>query len=187
MEEVFHASRQIPTLRWVADALLDAYLKAGHTIEATGLLQEQLAEARKTLPEDSPQLAGALAQFGLMLLMAKAPIDAEPVLRECLMLRETLQSAADGAVLSWQVANVMSMLGEALASQQKYVEAESLLLAGYEGLKENESAIPPQGKSRPTEALQRLVDFYLATGQAEKADAWRVILEEAKPAVPMPE
>jgi len=35
-----------------------------------------------------------------------------------------------------------------------------------------------------TEALQRLVDFYTATGQAEKADEWRAKLKEAQPKEP---
>jgi hypothetical protein len=34
---------------------------------------------------------------------------------------------------------------------------------------------------RIPEALQRLVDFYTATGRAEKADEWRAKLEAAQP------
>ena len=42
--------------------LLDAYAKAGRSAEVAKLVPEQLAEARKALPKDSPQLAGASAQ-----------------------------------------------------------------------------------------------------------------------------
>jgi len=38
-----------------------------------------------------------------------------------------------------------------------------------------------------TEAMQRLVDFYAATGQAEKANEWRAKLEAAQPNLPEPE
>jgi hypothetical protein len=45
------------------------------------------------------------------------------------------------------------MLGGALLGQQKYAEAESLLLDGYKGMNEREAAIPPLGKIRLSEAL----------------------------------
>jgi len=182
LEEAYHSSRQFQNFRGFGVPLLDAYVKAGMTAEVVGLVQEQLAETCKTLPQDSPQLAGVLAQAGLTLLLAKAWTDAEPILRECLTLREKLAANAIPQVLPWQVANVRSMLGEALFGQEKYAEAEPLLLAGYTGLKEHEATIPPEGKIRLTEAVQRLVDFYGATGQAEKADEWRKKLDETKPA-----
>ena len=67
LEEAYHAAKTHPTLRWVGGQLLDAYTKAGENAKLADLLQEQLAEARKTLPKDSPQLAGLLAQIGLSL------------------------------------------------------------------------------------------------------------------------
>ncbi|MGO9917072.1 MAG: tetratricopeptide repeat protein, partial [Isosphaeraceae bacterium] len=51
-------------------------------------LLQQLPEVRKALPNDSPQLAGLLAQHGLGLLEQKKWIEAEPLLRECLAIRE---------------------------------------------------------------------------------------------------
>jgi eukaryotic-like serine/threonine-protein kinase len=151
-------------------------VKAGKTAEALGLVQERLAEARKALPQDSPQLAGVLAQLGSTLLMVKAWPDAEQLLRECFGIREKAEPNA------WTTFNTKSMLGGALLGQEKYAEAEPLLLAGYEGLKKHEGTIPPQGKIRLPEALQRLVDFYTVTGQAEKADEWRKKLVETKAA-----
>jgi serine/threonine protein kinase len=187
LEEAYNASRQIPVIRWVGAPLLDAYVMAGKTAEAAGLVQELLAEARETLPQDGLQLAGVLAQVGLTLLKGKAWANAEPILRECLTLREKLAADANSEVLPWQVADVRSMLGQALAGQEIFSEAEPLLLAGYEGLKGHEATIPPAGKIRLTEALQRLVDFYAATAQAEKADEWRKKLEETEAAVEKPE
>jgi hypothetical protein len=69
------------------------------------------------------------------------------------------------------------MLGEALAGRQKYADAEPLLLAGYDGLKEHEATIPPQGKFRLTDALRRLVSLYDALGKQEEAAVWRTQLE----------
>jgi hypothetical protein len=131
---------------------------------------------------ESPAFAGELAALSLNLLKQKKWTDAETVLRDCLALREKLTAGANPQVMAWQVANVKSMLGEALAGQEKYAEAEPLLLTGYEGLMEHEVTIPPQATIRLTEALERLVDFYTATGQQEKADEWRKKLEEARTA-----
>ena len=80
--------------------------------------------------------------------------------------------------------NSQSMLGGALLGQKKYAEAEPLLRAGYEGLKEGlaEAMIQAISKVRLTEALERLVQLYDATGQKEKAAEWRKKLEACKEA-----
>src|SRR5262249_39153901 len=88
LEEAFQTARTNPTLRWVGLALFDGYGKAGKTAEAARLVTELLADARKQLPKDSPQLAGIVAQFGLSLLQANSFSDAETLLRECLAIRE---------------------------------------------------------------------------------------------------
>ena len=80
---------EIPRAALGSDAaLLDAYAQAGKTEQAVALAKELLADARTQLPKDSPQLAGQLAQTALLLLQAKAFTEAEPLLRECLAIRE---------------------------------------------------------------------------------------------------
>ena len=80
-----------------------------------------MAEARKALPKDSPQLAGLLAQIGLSLLQQKKWTEAEPLLRECLAIREKTQPDV------WSTFNTKSLLGGALLGQKKYADAEPLL------------------------------------------------------------
>jgi TolA-binding protein len=72
------------------------------------------------------------------------------------------------------------MLGEALLGQKKYADAEPLLLKGYQGMKQREAKIPPQGKPRLREALERLVQLYEATGKKDEAARWRKELDEPK-------
>ncbi len=180
LEEAYRSSRTLPTLRWVEGQLLDGYLKAGMTVEAAQLLQKQLADARKVLPRDSPQLAGTLALCSLTLLQLKAYADAEPLLRECLGIRAKTESE------NWTTFNTQSMLGGALLGLKKYEEAEPLLLAGYDGMKQRAAKIPPQGKVRLTEAVERLVQLYEATGRKDEAAKWRKIQEEAKEAEKKP-
>jgi hypothetical protein len=72
------------------------------------------------------------------------------------------------------------VLGEALLGQKKYVEAEPLLVQGYEGMKRREAEIPLQGKIRLSEALERLVRLYDAWGKKDKSDEWRKKLAQTK-------
>jgi len=81
------------------------------------------------------------------------------------------------------------MLGEALAGQKRFQEAEPLLIEGYEGMNTREASIPPVGKVRLTEAIRRLVDLYTAWDKPDEAAAWRkrlaeveASIEKAKPA-----
>jgi serine/threonine protein kinase len=172
LEEGYRDYKQDPQMRWIGQTLLDAYAKAGETARFAEVLQEQLDEARKSLPSDSPDLAGVFAQICLGLLELRQWTKAESLLRECLAIRETAQPD------EWTTFNSKSQLGGALLGQRKYAEAEPLLLAGYEGMKERESTMPPQGKSRLFEGLERLVQFYEALEKTDESAKWRKELEE---------
>jgi hypothetical protein len=147
--------------------LLDGYGKAGKTAEAARLVTELLADARKQLPKDSPELANVLAPIGLYLLQTHAFTEAEALLRECLAIRQKTQPDA------WTRFDSMSTLGGALLGQKKYTEAEPLLLKGYQGMKQREKTIPPQRMPRISEALDRLIEFSTATNKPEQAKKWR--------------
>ena len=141
LEEAHQAAKSFQPLRWVADPLIDAYTKLGENAKLDDLLQEELAEVRKTLPKDSPQLAGLLAQIGLSLLQKKKWTEAEPLLHECLAIREKTQLDV------WSTFNTKSQLGGSLLGQKKYADSEPLLLKGYEGMKQREKAISPQAQT----------------------------------------
>ena len=75
------------------------------------------------------------------------------------------------------------MLGGALLGQRKYADAESLLLAGYEGLQSRQAKIPAPVFIRSlTEALERLVQLYDAWGKKNKTALWQRKLQKAKTA-----
>jgi hypothetical protein len=118
-----------------------------------------------------------MAVLGLNLLQQKKYAQAEPILRQCLSLREQKQPG------EWSTFNAQSMLGSALLGQRKYTEAEPLLVKGYQGMKKQESKIPPQGKGRLVEAAERLVQLHEAAGHKEEAARWHRILKEEQAAL----
>lgn len=152
--------------------LIDCYDKLHQPDKAEPLWRELAVFWKEKAGIDSPEYAAPLASLSLNLLEQKKFTDAEPLLRECLSIREKKQPD------DWRTHNTKSMLGGSLLGQKKYAEAEPLLLAGYEGMKQHEADIPAQAKIRLTEATQRLVDLYDATGQKDKADEWRRKLPE---------
>ncbi len=156
--------------------LVDCYdcLKAPEKAEP--LLRELAEFWKDKAGADSLPFAGQLASLGLNLLQQRKALDAEHVLRDCLAIRQN--KVPD----DWTTFNTKSALGGALLAQKKFADAEPLLLKGYEGMKQRDAKIPPQGKVRLTEALERLVQLYDATGQKDKVQVWRKKLEAAKDA-----
>ncbi len=167
LEQARREGRQYASLGWIDGELLTAYIRAGKSAEGAALVKDILEAARKELPAGGPPLAGALALNGLALLQLKEWADAEPVLRDCLAIREGKESD------DWTTFSTKSMLGGALLGQKKYSDAEPLLLAGYEGMKQREAKIPPQGKVRLTEAVERLVQVDEALEKKAEAAKWR--------------
>jgi hypothetical protein len=172
LEEAHQAAERFPVLQGFASALSDAYMKAGENAKLAELLQEQLPEARKALPKDSPQLAGMLAKIGVSLLQQKKWTEAEPLVRECLAIREQKEPE------DWRTFNTTSLLGGALLGEKKYAEAEPLLRKGYEGMKQREKTIPPEGRVRLPEALDRLIELCTVTNKPDEVKKWQA--ERAK-------
>jgi tetratricopeptide (TPR) repeat protein len=151
-------------LKWVPNALAQAYDDSGQFEKAEPLLRVEVKRARVALGAEYPQTAAALASLGKNLLQQKKFAEAEPLLRECLAIREKL--LAD----HWLLFNVRSMLGEALLGQSKPAEAEPLLVQGYEGMKAREASIPAQVRSqRLSEAGRRVIRLYNDLNQPGRA------------------
>jgi len=175
LEEAHQASRKFPKLRWVAKQLLDGYAKAGKEVEAAAMVEKRVARARRSLPRDSPQLADALFAHALQLVQVSAYPKAEQLLRECLTIRQRTQPE------HWTTFSTQATLGRALLGQKKYSEAEPLLLAGYEGMKKHEEAIPPNRKALLTEAIDELIALYTALEEPKEREKWQAIRENHAP------
>jgi tetratricopeptide (TPR) repeat protein len=181
-EKAHRASKKHPGLSWAGVNLLESYAQVGEDVRFARLLPEVLSEARKTLPKGSPQRAELLARISLLLLDRKQWTEAEPLIRECLAIREKALPDA------WQTYNSRAQLGAALLGQKKYQDAEPLLLAGFEGMKKRADQIPLPGKPRLKEAAERLVQLYEATNRKDEAARWRKELaaHQTPPRTPKP-
>jgi tetratricopeptide (TPR) repeat protein len=152
-----------------------AYVALKQPDAALPLFRALLEGQKRRLGPDSPRLAALQAVVSLDLLKAGRPVEAEPIVRECLAIREKSEPDA------WTTYNTRSLLGGSLLGQKQYAEAEPLLRQGYEGMKQREAQIPPQFRQvRLSEALERLVQLYDGLGKQDEADRWRQRLEEAK-------
>ena len=154
--------------------------------KAVEVWRAHVDERRAATPADDSRLAYSLSAYGRALLKNDQAKDAEPVLRECLSIREKAPKKNDQ-----RIAEARRVLGECLAGQgadpslalgariEKLREAEPLLLEGYEGMKDHPDAID----LRKGQALERIVKLYDAWHAAEpdqghdaKAAEWRAKL-----------
>jgi eukaryotic-like serine/threonine-protein kinase len=151
------------------DALIVLLKKQNKLAEAEAVNREALLIHR-----NGPDLAlrRSLDELVDILVLTKQFAEAEPLARECLVLHEKAHSD------QWPAFSAQSILGGILLSQNKYTEAEQFLLSGYEGMEERADKIPVVGKTRPKEALQRLVELYELTERKDQAVEWRKKLAE---------
>ena len=112
----------------------------------------------------------ALLALSHALIAQRRQREAIPHLREALATVEQYPQAR----YPWFKGEIQSTLGAALASQQQFPEAETLLVAGYEGLRNLPSTPPP----RLRVAIERLVSFYVARGRPADAAPWRGRLQD---------
>jgi tetratricopeptide (TPR) repeat protein len=140
--------------------------------EAEALQREALAMQRKSLGNEHPSVAASLRNLAVLLRQRGNLAEAEALGREYLTLAE--KTLPD----DWRAFDARVLLGSTLLGQQKYAQAEPLLLAGYQGLKQREDRIPADGKRRLEEALRQLVQLYQGMAQPEKAAEWKKKLPE---------
>jgi hypothetical protein len=122
-----------------------------------------------------------LDALGLNLLRQQKWAEAEAVLREDVAIRAKI-----GIMPEVVTANARSMLGSSLVGQKKYVEAEPLLVQGYQGLKQMTNVAVFGWGSRDLamplvkQAVERLVQLYEAWDKPDQAARWRRELQEIK-------
>jgi serine/threonine protein kinase/tetratricopeptide (TPR) repeat protein len=156
-----------PDTQTVTRYLGTAYRKDKRLAEAERTYRDLEKLQRQSSSADPMSLGNTLVGLGEVLLAARQFEKAEAALREGLGIYEKARPDV------WTTFDTRSLLGAALLGQKKYTEAEPLLVSGYEGMKAREAKISPRSRSRLTEALERLIELYEATGRKDEAAKWR--------------
>jgi serine/threonine protein kinase/tetratricopeptide (TPR) repeat protein len=162
---------------WSRQRLADVLMEQRKFAEASVLHRANVELLRRT---NESGVHDALVRYGIVLLELKAWAEAADVLKECLERRER---QIPTSVMTF---STRSLLGEAYTGLKRYQDAGPLLLKGYEDLKANESRIPPAGASRIPRALDRLIAFHEATGDAAAAAKYRELRKRYPEPAPPP-
>ena len=133
-----------------------------------GALFSSVVDARRrVLGPAHPDTLEAMTSLGEVQLQRAQYTEAEPLLREALANYEKATSD------SWQRYRCQNLLGVSLAAQNKYAEAEPLLISGYQGLLQREATIPFEQRRTVGDAAERIAQLYEKWGKPEKAAEWR--------------
>jgi eukaryotic-like serine/threonine-protein kinase len=91
--------------------------------------------------------------------------------------REAMNGYQKAGPAAWERFHAQSLLGESLAAERKYAEAEPLLVSGYEGLRERRDKLPAMSRREVESAAEQIVRLYEDWHKADKAQEWRAKLE----------
>src|SRR5262249_3750418 len=123
-----------------------------------------------------PRRLASMNDLSLLYLNQGKNAEAEALLREALTSHEKANTN------TWVRYNCQSLLGASLAGQQKYAEAEALLVSGYEGMTQRIGAIPAASQFFLEQAGKHIVELYQHWEKSEKAAEWRERSQATKPA-----
>jgi serine/threonine protein kinase/tetratricopeptide (TPR) repeat protein len=167
-----------PRTLWTLWKLAELERDRGRPDVAEPMFRRCLAGYAKAQGEDGLELAMLRADLAMNHLEKGEPGAAEPLLREALRAYET-QLPDD-----WRRFEILGQLGEALALQGKYDEAEPLVLSGFEGLQARRDRVTVDAWARRPEAGRRVVRLYESWGKPDQAEAWRQKLSAGAPRSP---
>jgi len=182
---------------WTLNEMAHCLYLLGRPAEALPNQKAAQAMWKRLVPEGDANIANSLGALSLLLLKQGKYDNAEPLLRECLSIREKV--IGPDAPNSWYFVNTRSMLGGALAGQgaaliesdvpaaiARFSEAEPMLVESAGWLTQNADHIPEQHRAeRLRQALERVVKLYECwdtvapnTGKAEQSATWRAELKQ---------
>ena len=143
-----------------------------------GLAETQAAQAlagrRHAMGSEYPDTMASAADLALAYQSQGKFAESEALARE--VLEFDRKKHPD----DWQRFRAESLLGASLAGQKKYVEAEPLLLEGYQGMLARKDRIDVPEWYHLDRAREWIIQLYQAWGKPEKAAEWREKLKAIK-------
>jgi serine/threonine protein kinase/tetratricopeptide (TPR) repeat protein len=165
--------------------LAAANRQLGQLAEAERVVTDGLAVMKRNLGADKvpdPAVATLYCEMGLILNEQSRFVEAEKYFQLALENhdRATREKALRPRMRMWRTlrprAETESGLGQALAGQKKFAEAEPLLLHAYATLEAERNTLGGDRTKLSREAAGRLAAFYLAWDKPEKAAPWQAAL-----------
>jgi tetratricopeptide (TPR) repeat protein len=141
------------------------YLEGKYT-QAELLFEKALEGQRRVLGDEHEQTLTSMFSLANVYMKQGHYAEAERLYREVLSAREKIMPE------SWKRFNTQSSLGDSLARQKRYAEAEPLLLSGFEGMLQRKATIASPWPYLE-DAGKGLVQFYVDWGKPEKAAEWQ--------------
>ncbi len=145
--------------------LADAYRVAGRSAEARRILESVLLHERARA--DEPWAARLHFALGRVALDGKDWAAAEGHFRASLVTRRRREPK------QWTTFATAALLGQALAGQKKFADAEAFLLDGYQGMTARAAAVSPRYKTLLAEVADLLAARATERGDAAGAAKWR--------------
>ncbi len=144
--------------------LAGMFRRAGRYDEAIPLFKDAADIYRESLGEGHFWVTIVLQNLASS-YQAKGDCDtALPIFEDALRMRMALVEDDH-----WRIAGLETLIGGCLTSLGQYESAEPLLLSSYEQIKIAKGTSAPYTHN----ALQRIIDFYVATDQPDKAGLYR--------------
>jgi tetratricopeptide (TPR) repeat protein len=143
------------------------YQREGKYALAVADAAQALAAWRRSLGEDSPVTMQAAADLALAYLSEGTFIESEALAREAFEFDQRKQPD------NWQRFRAESLLGASLAGQKRFIEAEPMLLEGYQGMLMRKDRMAVPDRYHLDRAHEWLVQLYRAWGRPEKASEWK--------------
>ena len=143
------------------------YQREGKYDLAEKYAAQALTGERSALGPEQPDVLACEADLALAYVSQGKFAEADPVASEALELEKKVRPD------DWQRYRAASLLGESLAGEKKYAEAEPLLLEGYQGMMARKDRIDAPDLSHLERAHQWLVQLYQADGKPDKAAEWK--------------
>jgi eukaryotic-like serine/threonine-protein kinase len=147
--------------------LAELYRLQGKYGASEALYLKVLEMRRRLVGQDQPDTLATMNRLTELYLDQHRYTQAEALSRVAYASYEKTR------VSVWERFNSQSLLGESLVGQRKYADAEPLLLAGYEGMRQSQATIPAAYRSLLNNARKSIVQLYEAWGKPDKAGEWR--------------
>jgi non-specific serine/threonine protein kinase/serine/threonine-protein kinase len=147
--------------------LARVYRAQGKLVESESLYSTVLDARRRVQGAEHPETLSTLNDLADVSLRQRKYAAAEST------ARNALEGYEKARLDEWERYRSQSLLGASLANQNKFVEAEPLLLAGYDGMLQLKDTMPAGARPNIAQAGERIITLYQDWKRPDKVAEWR--------------